>query len=352
MVRTIVLMLIGIFVISCAKKEEKSDKIQIVKIFTAHMYGEESSISFPGKVKAASDVNMAFRISGPISKVNVEVGSYVKAGDVLAEIDSRDYVVQLSATEAEYEGIKAEAERVMALYEKGGVTPNDYDKAVYGLQQITAKYEAHKNALADTKLRAKFDGYIQKRFFEAGETVAAGMPVLSMISSATPEVEINIPSVDYIRIDEFDELSCAVDIYPSVDFMLSTVGVAKKANLNQLYTMRMKIVGNYDKLPSPGMTTNVTIKLKKNGSESVSIPVAAVFEVDNVSSVWVYNESSNTVERRAINIQQINTGGFAIVSKGLKVGDVVVSAGVQLLKEGQKVRPLPEASSTNVGGVL
>lgn len=65
---------------------------------------------------------------------------------MLAELDPTDYQVQLDATEAEYRQIKAEAERVIALYQENGTTPNTYDKAVYGLKQITSKYSTTRPA--------------------------------------------------------------------------------------------------------------------------------------------------------------------------------------------------------------
>lgn len=74
-------------------------------------------------------------------------------GQLLAELDPTDYQVQLDATEAEYKQIKAEAERVMALYKENGLLPAN-DKAVYGLKQITAKYQHHKDQLGYTRLYA------------------------------------------------------------------------------------------------------------------------------------------------------------------------------------------------------
>ena len=124
------------------------------------------SCNFPGKVKAAQDISLAFRVSGTISKIHVKDGARVQEGQLLAELDPTDYQVQLDATEAEYQQIKAEAERVMALYKDNGTTPNANDKAVYGLKQITAKYKHHKDQLAYTRLYAPFNGYVQKRLFE------------------------------------------------------------------------------------------------------------------------------------------------------------------------------------------
>ena len=344
----------GLIIITsaCSHKKIEEKTVQTVKTDTVRVYGDKSSSTFPGKVKAASDINLSFRISGPIVKIAAEVGSFVKKGQVLAEMDSRDYTLQLSATEAEYNRIKAEADRVMALYEKGSVTPNDYDKAVYGLQQITAKLEAHKNALADTNLSAPFDGYVQRRFFDTGETVGAGMPVISMISADLPEVEINIPSSDFVRRDRFESFSCSVDIYPELSFPLELIGVTQKANLNQLYTVRLKIKDRAKQLPAPGMTAIVTVQYKMEEATFVQIPLSAVFESEGFSAVWVYNPIAQTVEPRVITLTKILSDGTVIVSEGLHEGELVVTAGVHALRQGEKVKLLPAVSSTNVGGLL
>jgi RND family efflux transporter MFP subunit len=337
---------------SCKQNKPESVIFQTVKVDTVQIYGESKSVTFPGKVIAASDINLAFRISGPVSKVYVDVGQQVKKGQVLAEIDSRDYLVQLSATEAEYNRIKSESERIITLYEKGSVAPNDYDKAVYGLNQITAKYEAHKNAFADTKLQAPCDGYIQKRLFEPGETVSAGLPVLSMISTGTDEVEISIPSSDYIRRDNFDHYYCTVAVYPGKIFPLELVGISRKANMNQLYTMRLRLTGNDANKPGPGMSTMITIQYKTEEVGTVSIPVTSLFESNNETKVWVYDKVSETISARSVKVAEILTNGTAIISSGLSYREIVVSGGANAVKEGEKVKLLPPVSATNVGGML
>lgn len=337
---------------ACSHKTTTTATIQTVKVDTVRMYGEKPTVVFPGKVKAASDINLAFRISGPIANVYVDAGSPVKKGQVLAVIDSRDYAVQLSATEAEYKQIKSEAERVIALYEKGSATPNDYDKAVYGLKQMTAKYEAHTNALTDTKLLAPFDGYIQKRLFDVGETIGAGMPVLSMISTRSPEVEINIPSSDFVRRDQFESFYCTADIYPGKTFPLELIGLTQKANLNQLYTMRLRIKDDTKQLPTPGMTTMVTIQFKAGETALMYIPLSAIFETGGESTVWIYNTGTQTVEARPIKMSEILTNGTVVVSEGIQEGELIVTAGVHALQPGEKVKPLPAVSPTNIGGML
>ena len=178
--KRIYLILTGISLIllsSCAQRAQEAKGHQTVKIDTVVSADKQTFLQFPGKVKAAQDISLAFRVSGTISKIHVKDGARVQEGQLLAELDPTDYQVQLDATEAEYQQIKAEAERVMALYKDNGTTPNANDKAVYGLKQITAKYKHHKDQLAYTRLYAPFNGYVQKRLFEAHETIGAGMPV-------------------------------------------------------------------------------------------------------------------------------------------------------------------------------
>jgi RND family efflux transporter MFP subunit len=338
--------------LACTHRKTVPKAIRTIRADTVRIYGEQPGVTFPGKVKAATDVDLSFRISGPVAKVYVKEGHHVRKGQVLAEIDSRDYVLQLEAAEAEYRQIKAETERIIALYRNDGVTPNDYDRAVYGLKQITAKYEAHRNALADVKLCAPFDGYVQKCFFEANETVSAGTPVVSMIGTGIPEVEINIPSSDFVRRDRFDSFTCTVDIFPGREFPLELTGITRKANLNQLYVVRLKIKSNDPPLPAPGMATMVRIQYKPGSATLLVIPGNAVFESNSIPHVWIYDSGTHTVSAKGIKIQKMRRNGQAIVSEGLSEGEIVVSAGVHSLKEGERVNVLPPASSTNMGGLL
>jgi RND family efflux transporter MFP subunit len=342
----------GFLLFSCTQDTAKKEILRSVKTDSVKVYGVMPTSDFPGRVKASADANLSFKVAGRMTKIHVGEGDFIKKGQILAEMDDRDYRTQLAATEAEYYSIKAEADRIIELYALGSITPNDHDKAVYGLQQISAKYEAHKNALADTKLTAPFDGYIQKRFYGAGEIVAAGMSVISMLEANTPEVEINIPSSEFIRRDKFSEFTCTVDIYPNKVYSLVLLGITQKANLNQLHTMRLKMKKEEKPLPAPGMAAMVKIRYKPENLDLLSIPHSAVFENNSVSQVWVYNSNTQTVAARNVSILELRGNGAAIISKGLQAGEIVVSAGVHSLKEGERVKLLPAVSSTNIGGML
>lgn len=337
---------------SCRKQTESTQTTLTVKTDTVKNQNNEFELIYPGKTQASSDASLAFRIAGPIARIPVEVGQFVRKGSVLAELDPRDYRLQLNATEAEYAKVKAEAERVIELYKRGSATTNDYDKARYGLEQITRKYEAHKNALNDVVLRAPFDGYVQKKFFQANEMVGAGMPVISFVGKNEIEVLIHIPVEDYLRRDRFDGFTATSEMYPDRVFPLELLGVAPKANLNQLYEMRLRLKDVDDLKPTAGMSMNVNIRFKPDMSGLVSVPLNAMFESDGKSAVWVYNPKEQTVSKRMITPVQIKKDGTVIVSGGLVPGEVIVSAGVHSLSEGMSVRVLQPTSKTNVGGLL
>ena len=331
----------------------KEESIPYVRTATVESIGSTRTVSYPGRLQPEKDVNLSFRVAGPIAAVHFREGQHVSAGDTLAEIEERDYALQLAATTAKYEQAKAEAGRVIELADRGSAAQNDYDKARYGLEQMTALYNAHKNALNDTKMLAPFDGYVQQVLFEAGETVGAGMPVVTLISDRAPIVKVDIPATDFTNIDKTVRSWCTVDIYPGMTFRLDLIDITKKANLNQLFTARYALRPAPDgTVPQPGIGTAVYIEYNSGEDSSVSIPATALFDNQGTSCVWVVDTDGMTVDRRAVVAEDIDRDGKARITSGLKAGETVVTAGVHSLKEGEQVRILPGASATNIGNLL
>jgi len=339
--------------IACNQQPKIQESLKTVKTDTVKVWKNTETVSFTGKVRATSNINLAFRISGVITKINAYEGDFVRKGDVLAEMDSRDYALQFAATEAEYQQIKEQAERVIRLYEKGSVTQSDYDKATSGLKQITSKYNAHKNALNDTKLLAPFDGYIQKLYYTHNETIAAGMPVFALISKGVPEMEVQLPASIALYSSNFQSFSCEMDAYPHKIFPLDFIAITHEANLNQLYTLRLKFRTSEERnLPSPGLSATVNINLKGSDSVQLFVPFAAVFDKEGETMIWKYDTVTHQVSAIRIIIHEVIKNGSALISGNIQAGDIISSAGIHVLQEGERVKPLPVISGTNVGGIL
>ena len=351
----IIYILLGVAsMVSCGRKNAPKDDAPIVDVATVKGLGEVDATTFTGRTKSAAEVNLAFRVAGQIESVLVKEGDYVQRGQVVAVMDARDYQVQLAATQAEYEQVKADAERVMALYAEGNTTASNNDKARYGLQQISQKLANHRNQLADTRLRSTINGYVQTKFHESGETVGAGMPVVSVFGSGDTEVEIKISASDFANIDKFTSFGCRFDVTGDETFPLAIGRVSQEANTSQLYTVRLKFTGAVDhKKITPGMTTMVYAEVSDTeASGIVCVPMSAVLNKEGKTQVFVYDSKSSVVKKRPVTLTMVKRDGTVQVDDGLKSGETIVVSGVHHIRDGQKVRVLEKPAASNVGGLL
>lgn len=336
---------------ACSNSEADNAASVAVQLCTVESSAAGAVSEFPGRVKAAEEVNMAFKVSGNLLRVLPEEGAFVRAGQLIAELDPRDYQLQYDATLAEYNKLSAEANRVIRLWGDSAVSADAYDKARYGLQQITAKLDNARNQLEYTRMVAPFDCYVQRRLFEAPSVVSAGMPVVMLISAGTPEVEINLPASSYRRRAQIAGFSARFGADAAAT-QLPLISYAPQANANGLYTVRLAVPSTVAERPTPGMSVMVSVHYNaaEEADRSVTLPTGAVFEREGRSMVWVYSDS--TVTAREVTVEALHTDGTARISSGLQPGERVVSAGVHSLTDGQRVHPMAEASSTNVGGLL
>lgn len=336
----------------CRDKQAVSRLPQLVKITEVRIYNGEAEVSYPGKINAVSDVKLAFRVAGPLRRMYVREGQPVGKGQLLAELDPRDYRIQYDATRVEYKQVTAEADRIVELYRRGSVSVNDYDKAVSARERVTALLQVHRNALNDTKLNAPFDGYIQNRYFEVPEIVGQGVPVLSMLDKKGLEVKVDLPAGDFVRREDFDGFYAVADIYPGTRFPLELLDIVQGANYNQLFTARFRMGRDEKRELSPGMSVTVTIHFRP-GQEGLSVvPVSALFQRDGGTYVWACTRGEKAVTAVPVLVLRLTKDGEALVRAELKRGTCVVSAGVHDLEEGQQIRPLPPVPASNVGHLL
>lgn len=333
----------------CHDKEKTTGKSVWVKVDTVKSSTRNEVLQFPARVKASQEVNMAFKISGILQQVFVKEGERFKKGELLAQIDSRDYKLLFEATESEYLGTKSEAERVIALYADSVATTSDYDKARYGLKQITAKYENAKNQLADTKIYAPFDGVVKSILFDSPTVIGAGMPVMSLLSSDIPEVEIFVPATTFYRLDEVESYHAKFD-FSNEPISLHKISVSPDANANQLYAVRLALPPHAKTQLAVGMSIMVDITFKNKNHQTINIPASALFNQHDESFVWIY--ANETVTPRKVVVSALHTDGTATISDGLSIGETIVTAGVKNLKSNQAVKPLQPKSITNIGGIL
>ena len=346
------IMLLAAVAAQAGCSREKAAKAEVRRVLTQKVVDEagKSTATYPGRTQASEEAKVAFRVSGTLTRVTVKEGDRVRRGQVLARMDDRDYRVQLAAAEAEYTQVKAEAERVMGLYADSVGTANNYDKARYGLQQIAQKLQHCRDQVDDCLLRAPFDGYVRTVLHESHETVSAGMPVVSLIADGQTEVVINIPASENLRRDRFASFSARFDVLPGEEFPLHLLNIARQANANQLYEVRLGLEGRHPQI-TPGMSTLVRLAYKREGERPVRVPLTAVkHDAAGLATVFVCEQGH--LRRTNVELGRAHSDGTVEVTSGLEVGDEVVVAGVNALSDGEAVRPTAAPSKTNVGGLL
>lgn len=353
-VRTLLLPALCALLTACAGGTGgRHDREPLVLIDTARAAGEVITLNYPGKVKASQEASLAFRVAGNLMRLPVAEGESVRAGETLALLDPTDYRRQLDAAEAQFREVEAQAARISALYADSSTTAANYDKAVYGLRQAEAHYRHCQDQLSYTRITAPFDGHVQRVYFDEHETVGAGMPVISLIGSHAPEVEISLPAASYVRRGDFLTFSCTADPYPNLTFPLHLLGIAPKAGANQLYTMRLQMEPVDGILPAPGMNTLVSIACRADSVTHISVPRGALFRREGRAHLFIYRESDSRIEACAVDIVRPTTDGqMLITSPRLQPGQAIVASGVHRLNDGDTVRPLPPSTPSNVGNLL
>ena len=334
---------------ACSNEKKSVSAEPLVILQTVSNDNTARMTTYPGRTRAGEEAKVSFRVAGTVERVLVDEGQHVRRGQVIARLDSRDYMVQLSAVEAEYTQVKAEAERVMALYADSATTANNYDKARYGLQQITQKLQHCRDQMDDCVLRAPFDGYVLTVMHDEHENVSAGMPVISLLGDGNTEVVINIPAAENLRRDKFASFSAHFDLLPGTDFPLQLLSIAPQANVNQLYEVRLLMEGSHPQI-TPGMSAIVRLTYSTEGEHMINVPLSAVKRLGDAATVFVYDKGK--VHTTPVQLGSLHSNGTVDVTSGLKAGDQIVISGIHTLSNGQAVRPAPQPSKTNVGGLL
>lgn len=351
-IKTICLILsTALIFVSCGSEKEVSEVIRPVKVMDVSNVYDFQLKDFNAVTQETQESQISFRIGGPLTKLLVNEGQKVKKGQLIAEIDSRDFEVDLMAKRAKYEQTKASKDRFEILYKKDAVSKNELDLRVANFLQAKSNFEDSKNALTDTKLRAPMSGYIDKKFVENFDQVVPGQVVVTMIDISVIELKFYIPENIAVQFIKFSGAKATFEFYPGVEFNTILKEVGKKAESEgfpvTLYLDHQNIAGS-EYIFGPGMSSIVNLILKDETSEEdgdlVYIPFHSLFSdgVDKVPSVWVVDKTSMTVSKKSIVVGEMAMQDYVQVLSGLKSGETIVTAGVSQLQESQKIKFVEE----------
>jgi len=359
-VLTAVLLLAG-----CQKEVEEEYVPRLVKTMKV---GDATGISqrwLPGRASASQEVNLSFRVSGPLVELPVNVGDEVKQGQVLARIDPRDFEVnlrnvegQLARAEAELQFAEAEYDRVVRIREQDPAAISasmvdrklqEMDAASAQLVALDADIDAAKDQLDYTNMRAPFSGTIVATFVENFEEVQAKQIILRLLDPTHVEMTVDIPEnvISYIRF--IQNIRVRFDAFPGLVIPAEVKEIGTEASsTTQTYPVTFIMEQPEGATILAGMTGEVTgeAALPEELEQAlIEIPTNAVFsDKTELSYVWVIDTSANSVHKREVQLGKLTDYGVTILS-GLDAGEYIATAGVHFLEEGQVIRILEEKTA-------
>lgn len=337
--------------LSACKEEVVAEKtVRPVKVMEAKLAAGARAITLSGTVRARVEAPVGFRVPGKLERRAVEIGSRVKAGDVVATLDATDLKLNVIAAEANVEAARSRVEvakdqldRAAALQAKGHVAKAVFDRAELDAAQANRALEAAEAQAAQARnqtqyatLTADADGIVTRVAAEPGQVIAAGAPIAVIAGDGDKEVVVAVPETEIGVLKPGQSMK--VGLYSDRAVALSGVvrdiaGAADPASR----TFQVRVAIGAAEAARLGMTATVDLVIPL-ATEGFEVPLTAFTERNGVKTVYIVEPSTNTVAPRAVTVDGTTAGGLRVTS-GLARGDLVVVAGVQFLEPGLPVRP-------------
>jgi RND family efflux transporter MFP subunit len=356
------MLAVSVVLTACGPKEEVApEALRPVRTMVAGGGVSSETANYSGEVRARYESVLAFRIPGKISERMVEVGSHVKRGQPLLRLDAIQETLQTVSSEAEVEAsksrvakLKVDIDRVEKLLLRKFASQAELDAlmqglsdAEAGLKAALARQQITVNQRAFAELRAERDGIVTAITSETGQVVAAGQPVVTVAADGEREVPVSVPES---RIDELRRarsLTVTVLAAPAKRYR----GVLRELapdtdSITRTYQARISVADG-DAALRLGMTASV--KVNDGGAEgSIKLPLTAIYDKSGQAIVWLVDPKTSQVAMRKVALG--GTQGDSVwIKEGLSGGETVVTAGVHMLIEGQKVlvnKTAPESAGT------
>jgi membrane fusion protein, multidrug efflux system len=336
--------------VACSKPAPPLEDVRPVRVITLASDTAGERLEFSGDVRPRYESQLGFRVGGKIVERKVDVGATVKRGDVLMRLDPQDLRLAesqaratLRAAETERDLARADYKRHVDLRAQNFVSQAVLDTKQSALKAAQANVDAARAGLRGqanqsnyASLAADADGVVTAIEAEVGQVVQPGSPVVRVARTVEKEVVIGIPE------DKVGQLRAASDVTVR---LWANEAVAIPGRIREVspvadpatrtYTVKVAIPENAD--VRLGMTATVELATGGNGAAGLRLPLTALVQHKGASSVWI-------VENGAVKLVPVQVVGQVrndvLVTGQVAAGQNVVTAGVNLLRNGQKVRIL------------
>jgi len=314
---------------------------------------------FPSVLQPADVSSLSFEIGGQLKAIALTVGQKVQLGDVLAEIDPRSLQTQVEQAsagvqqaQALFDNAEGDFQRKEELLKRGVATQAVFDQSRATrlssraqLDQARRQLELANHNLDRSKLLAPFSGTIARVEVKSFAQVAAGQPTVTLYSDDRFEMSFLAPSPTFQSLAVGQVVDVKIADLPD----LALKGEIKELGSKAEQVSAFPVVVGLDNTAAglnAGMSVEINIEEPLIGGRSgFLLPLSVLApdkgkELQGKGTVFLYDSGSSTVKKRAITVGGVRDNRL-VITDGLDAGDIVASAGVSYLVDGQKVKLLP-----------
>ncbi len=300
----------------------------VVAVEQVHVREVPQIATYTSTVQAYVKNNIAPQMTGRITKINAEIGDFVKKGQILAEIDK----AQLLQAQLQLQNKEVELQRLKSLYEAGGLSKSDLD--AIELAYNVAKTQVD-NLLENTVLRSPIDGVVTARNYDAGDLYGMSAPIYTVEQIVPVKLLVGISESDYSKVKKGDSIEITADAIPGKTFYGKVEKIYPTIDpATRTFTVEVVVENKYKTL-RPGMFARVAVNFGSNNN--VVVPDVAVVKQQGSGERFIYvlNEDGTVTYQKVVLGRRM--GAEYEVLEGLKDGDRIVTGGQIRLKDGIKV---------------
>ncbi len=308
-------------------KGPAADAVKSVKVYTAAKESVLLDGDYAANIQANAVNNIAPQSGGRIQKINVEVGDFVNAGQILAEMDR----VQLDQAKLRLTNAETELARLKQLYEQGGVAQSDYEAMELNYNVSKSAYD---NLLENTILRSPITGVVTARNYDRGDMYGMASPIFTVQQIVPVKLLVGVSEADYTKVKKGDKVSLTVDALPGKSFSGSVRRIYPTIDPAS-HTFNVEVaVPNQNRELRPGMYAKVNLTFGQNNS--IVVPDAAIVKLQGSGQRSVFVVEDGVAVSRPVSLGRHFDGKYEILS-GLEEGEKVVVKGQSSLRAGAKV---------------
>ncbi len=345
------LLTVGVILAGCNSEAKVSKEVaRPVKVTVVGDAERGRTLTYSGVVRPRIESAVGFRVPGKIIERLVNVGDSVEIDQIIARLDDVDLKLAEQSAKAAVDSARSRRDVARDNLQRGKVLlpsaaisqaaydtrRNEMDAAASALESAEAQLHQATNAVGYATLRAHKAGIVTAVSAEPGQVVTAGQAVILLAHRGETEIAIAVPEQDEGYLAVGQPASITLWAGPRASIAGSIREIAGQADsASRTYAVRVSV----SDLPATvrfGMTATVALHIDDQAAGTV-VPIAALTESDGGPVVFLVDPATETVRKTKVTVDGTTEDGVRIVS-GLHAGDVVVTAGVQFLRDGMAVR--------------